>query len=58
MAGVCFTRHAARGQEGHVDPQDKFAAGCPAKRKDPLNAHGHLGSPFKVGVEEHNYRFI
>ncbi len=49
MAEVLLNRHASRGQEGSMDPQDEPAAGSPPERQDPLNANAYLGSPSKVG---------
>ncbi len=49
MAEVLFNRHASRGQEGSMDPQDEPAAGSPPEWKDSFNANAYLGSPSKVG---------
>jgi len=49
MARVRIARHAAGGQEGHVDSQNQPVAGCPAEWQDPFNENAYLGSPNQVG---------
>ncbi len=45
MARVRVEGHAYRGQEGHVDSQNKPDFSSPAEWKDPFSAYADTGTP-------------